>query len=492
MTKQLLPPIIALVALTLYGAFLMRHASYAVGGSDSSGYANIARSLTTGRLVERVEMLDRFALPDGFASAFAPLAYLLGPRPGTLTPFYPVGLPLHLAVAAIIGGWRSGPFFVVPILATLSLLFIYLAGRELDLSRALAGTSALMLGICPVFLFQAQWVMSDVAATFWALVAVFASLRARRRAAWALLAGFAFGIGVLVRPTSALMLIPVLFGLPLRPRCLLFFALGGLPTAMILFVYDLTAYGSIWRTGYGQIGLTDALTFHGFNARFRHYIYWLAAMMSPLPLIGWLGAAFDRRILWRYRVLLMAWFGAFLLFFSCYEIYQEWWYTRFLLPGIPALILASLLAARDLGAFVGGERLRGALKAVPVVLLLLVTIGFAQRLIQRFSVLENGRGQLSHRISCRRADILLPKQTLVLSMEMSGALKFYTGRPIVRWDLVEPPQMDALKWTARAQGYYWAALLLPEEVEPAQRRLPGRWQLITEVGSVSLWMIDFD
>jgi len=257
MTKRLLPPIIALVALTLYGAFLMRHASYAVGGSDSSGYANIARSLTTGRLVERVEMLDRFALPDGFASAFAPLAYLLGPRPGTLTPFYPVGLPLHLAVAAIIGGWRSGPFFVVPILATLSLLFIYLAGRELDLSRALAGTSALMLGICPVFLFQAQWVMSDVAATFWALVAVFASLRARRRAAWALLAGFAFGIGVLVRPTSALMLIPVLFGLPLRPRCLLFFALGGLPTAMILFVYDLTAYGSIWRTGYGQIGLTD-------------------------------------------------------------------------------------------------------------------------------------------------------------------------------------------------------------------------------------------
>jgi hypothetical protein len=261
---------------------------------------------------------------------------------------------------------------------------------------------------------------------------------------------------------------------------------------MILFVYDRAAYGSIWRTGYGQIGLTDALTFRGFNARFRHYIYWLAAMMSPLPLIGWLGAAFDRRILWRYRLLLMTWFGAFLLFFSCYEIYQVWWYTRFLLPGIPALILGSLLAARDLGALVGAERLRGALKAAPVVLLLLVTIGFAQRLIQRFSVLENGRGQLPHRISCRRADILLPKQTLVLSMEMSGALKFYTRRPIVRWDLIEPPQMDALKWTARAQGYYWAALLMPQEVELAQRRLPGRWQLMTEVGSISLWMIDFE
>src|SRR4026208_311820 len=104
MTKRLLPPIIALVALTLYGTFLMRHASYAVGGSDSSGYANTARSLTIGRLVERVEMLDRFALPEAVAPALAPLAFLPGPRPGTLTPFYPVGLPLHLAVAAIIGG----------------------------------------------------------------------------------------------------------------------------------------------------------------------------------------------------------------------------------------------------------------------------------------------------------------------------------------------------------------------------------------------------
>ena len=49
-----------------------------------------------------------------------------GPRPCTLAPTYPVGYPFHMAGAALIFGWKYGPFLVSPLAAVLSLVLIYL------------------------------------------------------------------------------------------------------------------------------------------------------------------------------------------------------------------------------------------------------------------------------------------------------------------------------------------------------------------------------
>src|SRR5262245_44963006 len=167
---------------------------------------------------------------------------------------------------------------------------------------------------------------------------MWAAVRARKRDIWALLAGFAVGIGFLVRPTQLLLLLPMAFALPLNRRTVLFAILGAIPPVAVFLAYDLVAYGHVFATGYGAVGLFGLVNLRYFPARFVHYTYWLAFTMSPLLLAGWLCSIFYRRITLGTRLLLASWFGSFFAFYTCYYYYDEWWYTRYLLPGLPALI----------------------------------------------------------------------------------------------------------------------------------------------------------
>ncbi len=159
-----------------YAWLLFWHASFSVGGSDSSGYANAARLILTGRVVEPVEALKHLGLPPGFVRAFIPLAFVPGPRPGTMVPFYPPGMPLHVALAGLVAGWNYGPFVVSPLAALVSVFLVYLLGRELGLSRLFSTAGAAVLALCPVFVFMAEQPMSDTVATMWSLAAILFAL----------------------------------------------------------------------------------------------------------------------------------------------------------------------------------------------------------------------------------------------------------------------------------------------------------------------------
>ncbi|HEY7182273.1 MAG TPA: hypothetical protein VIC84_12680, partial [Blastocatellia bacterium] len=73
-----------------------------------------------------------------------------------------------------------------------------------------------------------------------------------------------------------------------------------------------------------------------------------------------------------------------------------------------------------------------------------------------------------------------------------GALKFYTARPIVRWDEITPAQWPEVKKHAAEKGYQWHALLLPFEVEAARSRLGGKWTNLGMLDQTSLWRIDLN
>ena len=68
--------VVATAALLGYYVFLFRNTCFAVGGSDSSGYANAAKGLWQGSLVVPIEALERFDLPASFGSVFTPLGYV--------------------------------------------------------------------------------------------------------------------------------------------------------------------------------------------------------------------------------------------------------------------------------------------------------------------------------------------------------------------------------------------------------------------------------
>jgi hypothetical protein len=344
----LLLPLAAALLIGGYAFFLVRNTAFSVGGSDSSGYMNTARRLVAGALVGPPRSLERFALANDVNQIFIPLGFVEGPRPGTMAPFYPSGFPAHMAAAAMLLGWQRGPFLVAPLAAALSALLFYLLARELSLSRAWAAAATAVFAGWPVLIGQAIQPMSDTTATLWALASVLCAMKARRRNAWALGAGAALGIAVLVRPTNLLLVVPLAFALPTTLQALALFLSGGIPFAAALAAYNLHCYGRPLQTGYRKIGLLSAIAIGNVPPRFRHYGGWILRTLTPLIPLAWIGFAANRRAAWRDRALLVSWFAVFFLFYCLYEPYDSFWFVRFLLPGVPGLILAPFVVARDL------------------------------------------------------------------------------------------------------------------------------------------------
>lgn len=473
----------ALAAFSLYAWIMIGHTAFAAGGSDASGYVNSARWLGQGQIVVPVSALERFDLPVEAAEYFEPLGTVPGPESGTIAPYYPPGYPVHMVVLAWVGGWERGPFLVNPLVALLGLLVMYALAREVGLPRSLSALAAVSLGAWPTYMYMTVWPMSDLLATFWAMVAVLAALRSNRHTGWAVLAGAAFGIAVAVRPANGLLLLPLV--LALRPALAVWvrFVAGGLPVALALFGYNLAAYGHPLSTGYSH-HLGDDLQLAHFPARFSHYVYWLAATLTPLIPLGWLLLVADRKAKPRLRAILWTWFLSYFLFYCFYWHYDAWWYTRFLLPAIPALILAAMVTFRDVFAS-RPRRLR-----VAAFLAMLAAICWVSVVKNReFYTFELGESETVYPRSARWADENLPAQTVILAMQVSGSLTYYTDRVVVRWDRLDPEAFQWLREHLDARGIEMVALLFDFEVEELKEQLPVRWKKIGDYLGITLWKV---
>src|SRR5262249_48320611 len=321
--------------------------------------------------------------------------------------------------------------------------------------------AAIMLAVSPTFIYLTLLPMSDVSTMFWGLAAVFGALRSRKRDSWAILAGAAFGMACLTRLTGVLLIFPLLFTLRFKPRTILFFLLGGLPTAAIFFTYNAITRGNPMLTGYWATGHQEFMTKNGFFERFDYYRYWIKVTMSPLPILCWIAVMVDRKVEWRNRLMLFSWFCAFFIFYSFYSISDysisdAWSYTRFLLPGYPALVLGIALIARDLCELLRNrvsESNRARLKWAVLILMVAATLSHERRYIRKLDVFSISQGEQRYPASIRWADNQLPGNSLIVSRQMSGALKFYTSRPIVRWDFITPENWPEVKKQAAEKGY---------------------------------------
>ncbi len=479
---------LALLLLS-YGAVLLPRASRAVGGSDSSGYLNEARGLAAKRVVEPVEALARLGFPLEDMRLFIPLGYSPGPRPGTMAPVYPVGLPLHFVAAAWLLGWDSGPFVVSPLAAVVSLLLLYLVAREIGLSRASGFACAVMFAFSPILAFQGLQPMSDVLAAAWVLAAILAALKSRKANGWAAAAGFAYGAGVLVRPSTAVLLVPMVFALAPTRRAWSLFVLGGAPCAGVLFAFNRTAYGGILRSGYDDSGASSGFSLHNVAPGARHYVHWISATMSPLILPCWIAGCLGSSVRVRDRILLFTWFGAVLSFYLLYFPYDTWWYTRFLLPGIPAILLASAALAERLLSRASPARW---LKIAAVTATFLLICGTGLRVLRRERVLEIGRGQAVFPETVRWASQKIPRDALVFAMEFSGAMKAYGWGTPIRWDMFEKKDFDGIRARLERPGRPLYALMLPGEVAAAAQGslAAGTWAHLGNNGPASLWRLE--
>lgn len=489
--------LVFLALLVAYTAVLWPNIGAFAGGADSAGYLGSARLLQQGRARAPI---DR-TLPGAPLEKNPPTVYMpLGFRTvGTseLAPTYPVGFPLLIAAAAPLPVTLETQTAVVMLLHTLAgtLLTFWLA-RACGLSHALAGLAALILATSPVYLFVSVSPMSDVPAMVWTTAAVLASWQSRRDARWALAGGAALSIAVLIRPTNALALLPMLVCLGLSPRRWLLTIAAGVPGAALFFAYNIGAYGAPLATGYLQH--ERLFSIDNIAPSLRHYASWLPVVLTPIVVLA-LGLPALLRRSGPLAVALMLWAISFPAFYATYAYtYETWWYTRFLLPAFPPLIVGSLWVARILLDRMTGaawQRISATAPHLPAamapMLVAAAVLAYNVSWGRRLDVFAPGIGEARYVTVAEWTRANLPAGAGLLALQASGALYHYTDFPVLRWDLIDGDALRSLERDAMSGAHPLYAVLFPYDFELNVRdRLQGNWTQVAGVADVTVWRFE--
>ncbi len=448
------------VALLAYFVLLLRNGTFVVGGADSAGYFNEARLIRQGRLSLPVEPMQRMQLDASWTDAFPPGGFR--PRGRELVPTYPIGFPLHIAATP----W---PFLIMPLAAIGSLVLMISIADTMGLPRWARVCAASALAAFPPFLVNAIQPMSDVVSLFWGLLAMWLAMRGNR------MAGVAFGIAVLVRPTN-LLLAPALFiaaerragfSPPGRPegRPTLSIALTALPFGIALLVLQHTLYGNAFTTGYGGIG--EQLALANFPLAFPSYAKWLVLLLTPLVFpLGLINK----------RALIAVWFLPFLAFYSFYGEHGSWGWLRFLLPAIPALILGALLWI---------TRIKLAL--ILAAIMVLVPAWQSREL----HVFATKHDEQIYRDTVRWAEPQLPRDSLVIAGLLSGAFLYHANRFTVNWPAVDAERFQRMRAYAGAANLHWYAVISDAEMkrDAFASRYPGPWTEVSRYRDITLYRL---
>ena len=467
-------PIVIVLSI---GAFFVgiRQGVLVAQASDAWGYVSqadlwLARDLTIEQPIAR-----EVPWPNA-GWTFAPLGYRpLPDDPGILVPTYPPGLPVLMAIGKRLAG-ACGPFLISPLLGGLTIWFTYLLGVRVT-SRMIGLAAAVLLATSPIFLLMVVHPYSDAPATAFLVLGLVLALSALRwRAFWT---GAVVSMAICIRPNLVLIGVPfvafvVLSAQPAagevpwraRVRALLWFSIGGAPLVLAVATLNTVLYGAPWSAGHGS--LVELYSWRPIWRNLVDYTRWMWATETPVialsvvPLILWKRLRERRPLL----VLLTSFIVTVWLSYLFYTAYGEWQYLRFLLPIIPVLlVLASCGVAIVLGRFPGaGERIAGAMLVIACVVSLRVGV------IRGEDVLGYWRPGMTFTSVGDYVRQHLPANAIVLTMQHSGSVRYYSNRLTLRWDFLEPEWWPRALNTLSERGYRPYLLLTRSEEEAFRAR----------------------
>jgi len=360
-------------------------------------------------------------------------------------------------------------FAVVPILGGLGVWWTFLLGRRIG-GAAAGATAAVLLAARPPFLYQIVQPMSDVpAAALWtaALVAVM-SARFTSSLAGAIVGGLVTGVALIVRPNLLPLVGVAAFavftgrGVTLRTvlRTWGGFAAGVAPFAMAVGVLQDAMYGGPFKSGYGDLDFLFRLDHVWPNL--QRYPVWLVQTETPIVLLA-LASPFvarDRRAC----VWLLAFAAAVFVCYIPYEVFDAWWYLRFLLPAYPPLLVLTAVA---LTMMIG--RLPARWRVGQAVLVAAVAFCMVRVTVDRgtFGLRDFER---RFRLGGEYVAAHLPENAAVVTGQESGSIRFYSGRLTLFWRELPPESLDRALQFLRDRGYRPYLLLEPwEQPEFVQR-----------------------
>jgi hypothetical protein len=465
-----LPPIIAATAAAVAMVVGIGAGTFYAGGADASGYVSQAQMWLRGELTWPAPAWVEGAPWDDAGESASPVGYKPTPNSHIIAPTYAPGLPMLMALFQIVGG-PNAVFLVVPFLGALAVLATYLLARELGGPWS-GAVACLLLISSPVFLFMMTQPMSDVPVTAcWALALV-ASLRPGIRSAVA--AGAFTSMAVLIRPN----LVPLagIIGLLVMIetqnrgeswRRGTFFALAVSPAVVGIAALNQVWYGSPLLSGYGPL----ENLYRGINVRQNVMLYWtwMLSVHTPLivvclvaPLVLLARAPNLRTVLIACVFPLAVWVPYF-----AYTVFEMWTYLRFMLPSFPVLFgtLAAVLVSSS------SERGLGTRASAVLLVAALILHGWSYAYSNGLFNLRLAEQRYARAVDYVRS---LPTSTVAISNLHSGTLRHYTGRDVIRWEVLDPQALDVAVAYLRSRQLGVYAVLDRGEVEPFKRYFAGQ------------------
>jgi hypothetical protein len=439
---------VVLVIAGLAGAVAVRFGTFSASGSDPSGYLSLAAMLGA-RTLAHLEPLAAIATwPDG-AATLAPLGWR-AVGDSLQVPTYAVGLPLLLAIPHAVGG----PLLAVSLVAGGSAFATVWFGARIAtmLGGSLAGIiAAAWIATLPVEIYESIQPMSDVPVTAawlacWYWIAV--SLKTGRVP---ISAGIAAAVAVLIRPNLApLAAIPLLYvavgrpALPLRVRvtAVLGFALPVAAAGTTIAYLQWRWFGSPLRSGYGSASEIYALA--NVIPNVQLYLRWLLEthgpwlLAAPLALFV-IGASILRWMLLFALLVCMA--------YLLYGQFEAWAYLRFLLP---AMTIAAIAVSAVVEAVL--RKVPAACRAFGLIAIVLGIAGTHVASARELSVFRLAARQSRAVLAGQYLAAALPAKAVLITGEQSGAMRYYTGRSIVRWDSLAREALPHVQQHLTAHG----------------------------------------
>jgi dolichyl-phosphate-mannose-protein mannosyltransferase len=464
--------LLALSVLVLLSTWRLHN----VGGSDAYGYLSQADLWLGDRLDVPQPWVDRMPFPDP-AWAFSPLGYR--PRPdGTLVPTYSPGLPMMMAAMKFVAGHCS-VFLLSPICGALLVLATFGIGRQLGSSRVgLVG--AWFVATSPTVLDMGIIPMSDVpvaalwAGAFWLLL---------RGSAWSALgAGLLTALAILVRtnlaPMAAICWVWLAYVAwraksEVRRRRLIqlaAFTLGVLPGPIVVALLNSHWYGSPFKSGYGH--LRDLYSAARVPQNIRNYTLWLVETQTVFFFAGVAALFLPVRRLWPYledRAIVIA-FAAFAfgvwLQYMFWEVFDSNAYLRFLLPAYPFVMIG-------LACLVHWLLSRRVMVLTIAIWIIVAAAGYrAWYHVGSHGFFELAKSDTKFEVAGRIVARAVPVNSVVMTMQHSGTIRYYGGRLTMRYDQLDDNWLDrAVEWFSK-QGVGTYAWIEDWEVPEFQRNFP--------------------
>ena len=455
------PGMIAVLLAISSTVVAMSGSTRMAGGADAYGYVSQADLWLQGSLAVQQPWVAEVPWPDA-KWTFTPLGYRPVDREGewSIVPTYSPGLPILLAVAKRVGG-QCTMFGVVPLLAGLTVLGTYGIGRRLH-SPVAGLIAAWLVATSPITLSSSLEPLTDVPVMAMWTLAFFFILGTSTVSAAA--AGVAAGLAILIRPNLVPLAVPLgawllcrrdVAGPFIRSRLVpaAAFAVTTLLGVAAVAAINQHLYGSAATSGYGR--LEDQVALARVLPNLRRYTVWFIETHTVVPLLGLIALVAPLPRFWPRvadRTIFAVFASVIILLWSFYCAYLEfdsWGYLRFLLPSWPLIMTGLGALVVWVGTF--GRSARW------ITGLAIVALGvwntseassrdvFGQRQAARHDA-PIGRLVATH----------TPPNSVLLTFERSGSMRYYGGRVTLRYDLLHPDWLDrAVAWlTTRGVRVY--------------------------------------